>query len=258
MGPSGDHRSSVRSRGAARFFAASLAGSLSFGAVCSVAPPAAQLAALGSVVSTLAGLVLAVARRQEEREGVRDDLLARLGVPVALAREPELFLRHAALTDALAAIARSADPVLRDVAGLKLAAIVEDAQKLAAGRIEFRGTESWRAAYERVLDRRGIYSYRSSAWVRTAGYWQDAAGRRSMRLNYALARRGMRIQRAVILPEALWPVGLAAPVGPVRRWLEEQRQHGIELHLARERSLSGEPDLPSDFGTLRRPRDGDP
>ena len=109
----------------------------------------------------------------------------------ALAREPDFPPRYAALTDALAAIARSADPVLRDVAGLKLAAIVEEAQRPRRGPARVPGTESWRAVYERVLDRPAIKSYRSSAWVRTAGYWQDPAGLRSMQLNFALARGGV-------------------------------------------------------------------
>src|SRR4051794_29044698 len=171
------------------------------GLVCAFAPPEAQLAALGSWVSILAGLILSASERQEEREKGRDQLLVRLGVPVALAREPELFARYADLSDALAAIARSADPVLRDVAGLKLAAIVEEAQGLAAGRLAFHGTESWRAVYERILDRPTIKTYRSSAWIRTAAYWQDPAGLRSMQLNFALARGGVGVERVVILPE---------------------------------------------------------
>ena len=52
----------------------------------------------------------------------------------------------------------------------------------------------------------------------------------------------------MILPDTLWPEGRALPVGPVRRWLDEQRRNGIQLHLARERSFAREPDLPADFG----------
>ena len=95
--------------------------------------------------------------------------------------------------------------MLRDVAGLKLAAIVEEVRGLAQGRIVFTGTETWRAVFERVLDRPGLRHYRSAAWVRTAGYWQDAPGRQSMRLGYVLVGRGLRIQRIVIVRGRLWP-----------------------------------------------------
>jgi hypothetical protein len=149
--------------------AATLVGSLAMALVCAFAPPEAQLAALGSGISMLTGIILAGMERDELRDRRRDELLERLRVPVALAPEHDLFEQYAALSDALAAVAGSSDPVLRDVAGLKLAAIVEEVRGLAQGRIVFTGTETWRAVYERVLDRPGLGHYGSSSCRHTCG-----------------------------------------------------------------------------------------
>ena len=234
--------------GSTRFLAATLAGSLAMALVSAFAPPEAQLAVLGSGISMLTGLLLARMERDEAREKRRDELLERLGVPLALAPEHDLFEQYTALSDALAAVARSTDPVPRDVASLKLASIVEEVLELARGQVIFTGTETWRAVYERVLDRPGVNHYRSAAWVRTSAYWQDAPGRQSMQLNRELAGRGVRIERVLILPPGLWPEGRAAPAAAIRGWIDEQRSSGIAISLIREGDLAAEPDLVCDFG----------
>ena len=54
-------------------------------------------------------------------------------------------------------------------------------------------------------------THRSVAWVKDAGYWQDQPGKQSMRLNYHVVRKGVAIERIVILRGALWPEGEALP-----------------------------------------------
>jgi hypothetical protein len=241
-------RTQSRASGNMHFLAVTLVGSLAMVLVCAFTPPEAQLAALGSGISMLTGLILATMERDDLRDRRRDELLERLRVPVALAPMHDLFEQYVALSDALAAVAGSSDPVLRDVAGLKLAAIVEEVRGLAQGRVVFTGTETWRAVYERILDRPGLRHYRSAAWVRTAAYWQDAPGRQSMQQNLELAGRGVGIERILILPPHLWPEGRTAPSVTIRSWIDEQCSGGIAISLVRERDLASEPDLLGDVG----------
>ena len=101
--------------------------------------------------------------------------------------------------------------------------------------------------YQRVLDRRD----RLLPVVRLGPDGRILAGRRGPAEHAAESRpgaaRGVRIQRAVILPDALWPGGLrrrrAGP--PLARRAAAARDRTPPRQGS---SLSGEPDLPSDFG----------
>ena len=86
--------------------------------------------------------------------------------------------------------------------------VVRALEELARGRVAFSGTETWRTVYERILRSQGLKTYHSVSWVKTRDYWQDAPGRQSMRLNFELAGRGLRIERIVILRGDLWPDGM--------------------------------------------------
>jgi hypothetical protein len=108
--------------------------------------------------------------------------------------------------------------------------------------------ETWRTVYARLLEQPGLGFYQSVAWVKTRDYWQDRPGMQSMRVNYDLALRGLRIERVLILRDDLWPAGAALPSPAVRPWVDEQNDHRIRLSLVRESELAGEPDLLADFG----------
>jgi hypothetical protein len=69
-----------------------------------------------------------------------------------------------------------------------------------------------------------------------------------MRVNFHVAKRGVQIQRIVILGSALWGPGEILPVHEVRRWIDEQNEHGIQVCLVRESEVGGEVDLLCDFG----------
>jgi len=86
-------------------------------------------------------------------------------------------------------LAKQSDPVLRDIALLKLSTIAEEMKSLAKGQVVFSGTESWRTVYEEILQTPGLRDYLSVAWVKTSDYWQDPPGKQSMRVNLALVQQ---------------------------------------------------------------------
>ena len=152
------------------------------------------------------------------------------------------------IADALEQIPSHQDSLFRELALVRVAALLDEAKYLAAGDIVFLNTETWRAAYARLLQGLAISTYCSVAWVRSSGYWCDQAGRRSIQVNYELLDKGLQIERILILPQALWRIGEAAPSAVVQIWMEEQHYRGIRMFLVRESDLKSERDLISDFG----------
>lgn len=230
------------------FLGISLAGALAMGLVCALAPPAAQLAVLGSLVSILAGILVGYIRQDGERERRRGQLLAKLAVPVALARDHDLFDQYDRFCNITTNVASQSDSILREVALLKIAAALAQIETLADGAAVFHGTEAWRTAYGKLLRSPGLRRYRSVAWVRHADYWRDAPGEQSMEVNFEASFRGVRIERVVILRDELWPRAAALPDDSVRPWIGRQHDHGLRVSLVRESDLAAEPDLLADVG----------
>ena len=231
-----------------KFLGTALAGSLTMALVSTFAPVPAQIAVLGACVSILAGLFVAYVEQEGERDCRRSELLEKLQVPIALAPEHDLFDHYTEFATALANLAKQSDPVLREFAVLKLASISEEVRSLAAGKVVFSSTETWRTVYEQILQSPGIKLYQSVAWVKTRDYWQDQPGRQSMRVNFDLLKRGMRIERMIILRGDLWPAGASLPSGDIRPWIDEQHDRGSWILLVRECEIVSEPDLLCDFG----------
>ena len=231
-----------------RFVGPALVGSLTMALVSAFAPVDVQVAVLGAFVSILGGLFLSYVEQTGERERRQTEVLESLSVPVALARDPELFAEYTAYCRVLTDLADMTDPLLRETAVLKLASVNAQLAPLSAGRVVFAGTEGWRTVYEKLLASPDIKEYRSVALVRGRDYWQDAPGRQSMRANYDAVVRGVLVERVVILRDELWPVGDALPAPDILPWLDEQHRHGVWVVLVREGELGHEPDLRADFG----------
>jgi hypothetical protein len=231
-----------------KFAGTALVGSLSMALVCALAPLQAQLAVLGSFISILGGLFLAYMEQDERREAKLSELFERLKVAVELAPEDELFQQYSAIAEALSGLSRQEDPVLRQFALIKLSTIAAQVQSLARGTVVFSNTETWRVVYEQLLQSPGLTAYHSVAWVKTADYWHDRPGRQSMRLNFEMVERGLRIDRIIILRDSLWPSGHSLPADEILPWIREQHDHGIWVSLVRETDISPEPDLLCDFG----------
>jgi hypothetical protein len=211
-------------------------------------PTTVQIGILGTLVSTLAGLFFSYMEQDEERERRQTELLTRLSVPVALAADRELYTEYIGICDALSELAMQTDPILREIAALKAASMRQEITSLADGTVIFSGTETWRTVYEKLLLGAEITEYQSVAWVRTKEYWQDAPGRQSMEVNFEAVRRGVLIERTVILRDDLWAEGHSVPTGLIGAWIEAQHNHGFWICLVRESQLAGEPDLLCDIG----------
>ncbi|MDQ3332947.1 MAG: hypothetical protein M3552_20235 [Planctomycetota bacterium] len=201
--------------------------------------------AVGSALGLIVGLLLHLRERGTRSLAAFEELR----IPLALASVPRLQRLHAQFGLGFVRIAARLDPAYRELATERLDRLSREVETLAAGVIPFQTTETWRVAYEGLLRSPGLYSYRSVAWVRTADYWQDEPGRKSLALNYELHDEGrLRVERIVILSDELWPVEDRFPCDELLRWIDEQHRHAIWICLVRESALVGEPDLPADFG----------
>jgi hypothetical protein len=230
------------------FLATSILGGTVMGLVGIYGNLPTQIAVLGVWVSVLGGLFLEFVGRDEERDRTRSEALQRLGVPLALTSDPELFAHHRTLSELLLKLLPLDDPVLRDITWGELAGMAERLEHLARGEVDYVGTEAWRTVYDRVLTSPGVSRYRSVAWVRTRDYWQDAPARKSLRANYLFVAQGGALERIVILADGLWTDEGAEPVEPVRTWIVEQVFQGIRVSVVRESALGNERDLLTDFG----------
>lgn len=198
-----------------------------------------------ALIATLLAAVALIVWSRVERLLMADELL---GVTLAVAGDAAAFGLFQSLGKALRSTIANQDPIYRDLAFARLRRLNEEAVEVAAGRIEYIGTEAWRTAYEILLRSRGLYRYRSVAYARTPNYWQDEPGRQSMRVNFEMIQNGLLIERVVIVPDAFWPAGELEPVEPVGRWIEQQVRGGVCLSIVRDSLLEGDPDLLADFG----------
>lgn len=198
-----------------------------------------------AVIATILVAIVLVVWTRLERLLTADELP---GVTLAVAGDAAAFGLFQSLGKALSGTIANQDPIYRELALERFRRLNEEAVAVAAGRIEFIGTEAWRTPYETLLRSRGLYRYRSVAYARTPNYWQDEPGRQSMRVNFEMIQNGLLIERVVIVPDAFWPAGELEPVEPVGRWLERQVRAGVWLSIVRDSQLEGDPDLLIDFG----------
>jgi hypothetical protein len=206
---------------------------------------AALLAVVSVLVVGIVGLCLTMSR-QHSPAGMN---LGLLETPFYLSHDVDVFAHYRHISSSLLRLSQLRDPVFRETAIGKLTELADQIDELANGTIVFSGTETWRMAYETLLRTRGLYRYRSVAWVRSPSYWQDQPGRQSTRLNLEIQERdGVTVERIVILADELWPEPEALPVEQIRQWIHEQSTRGVDVRLVRESALQSEPDLVADMG----------
>ena len=198
-----------------------------------------------AVVATLLAAAMLILWTRLERLLTADELPS---VTLAVAGDAAAFGLFQSLGKALRATIANQDPIYRELALERFRRLNDEAVAVAAGRIEFIGTEAWRTAYEQLLRSRGLYRYRSVAFARTPNYWQDEPGRQSMRVNFEMIKNGLLIERVLIVPDAFWPAGEQEPIEPFGRWLDQQVRGGVWISVVRDSLLEGDPDLLTDFG----------
>lgn len=203
-------------------------------------------AALG--IGLLAGVVTTPSRRSAA-ENDAELFTSGEDSPPAFSEEwPELAMAHGSISESLHRLAGQTDPILLEVATVRLAAIQEEIRSLADGRVVFSATEGWRTVYDQILCSPGMDCYRSVAWMRSEDYWQDSPGQQSMQINFKLLQEGVSIERILILNDFFWPPAAAMPAQDIRRWIDEQYQRGISIRLVRESEIDTEADLLCDMG----------
>ena len=139
-------------------------------------------------------------------------------------------------------------PVFRQQVTLRLHDKLAEISELAAGKIVFSSTETWRTVYQQVLETIDVKRYLSVALIRSDDYWRDAPGESSMQFNYELVADGFHIHRLFIIDEFFWPRAARTPSKQLFHWILEQYQRGIEVSLIRLNDLDDEPSLVCDIG----------
>ena len=77
------------------------------------------------------------------------------------------------LDAALHQISAIHDPLFRELSFVRTQELLAEAKSIAAGELLFLNTETWRAAYEKLLLQLDFSTYYSVAWIRTSDYWRD-------------------------------------------------------------------------------------
>ena len=198
------------------------------------------------LLSICVGLLLQKNAQQTRRNITSDHPL---DLPFAIAHDQELYEHYLAFSRSLKRISQIPDPVYRDAAIEKIKAMDASLRSVAVGTLTFDTTETWRLVYEALLRSPSVYLYRSVAWVKKQGYWQDEPGRKSTQLNFELVdQQRLNIERIVIIADSLWPKEDRFPMEPILKWIDEHLRHGIWIKLVRESTIQSEPDLMTDMG----------
>ena len=160
----------------------------------------------------------------------------------ALAQEITNRMEHLSECESLASV------MFRKQIGLRLRDFAERLGQFGRGRLTFESTETWRTVYEDVLKACQPRRYLSVALIRTDDYWRDTPGENSLQFNYQLIDDGYHVHRVFIIDDFFWPKAAQTPSTDLFRWIQSQRQHGIEVSLVRLEELENEPTLVSDMG----------
>jgi hypothetical protein len=138
--------------------------------------------------------------------------------------------------------------VFRKQALLRLHNKLAEITDLAAGKLVFTSTETWRTVYQQVLESANVRRYLSVALIRSDDYWRDAPGESSLQFNYELLGHGFHLHRLFIIDEFFWPRAAKTPSKQLFHWILDQYHRGIEVSLIRLTDLDDEPSLVCDIG----------
>jgi hypothetical protein len=129
----------------------------------------------------LAALVVWPLLVDRQRQRKWDTIISSIPVPFDLALTPGFFKEYTRISESLVKIAKHSDLLFRDLALTRIEGVAGEIELLARGQIIFHATETWRTAYQHILETLRLKTHYSVALVRTGDYWNDSPGRQSMR-----------------------------------------------------------------------------
>src|ERR1700683_3855180 len=86
-----------------------------------------------------------------------------LPIPFALATEPRFYCEYVKMAESLAKIVKHHDSLFHDLTQSRVEVMTAELATLARGQVVFDATETWRTAYQRVLETLRVKSYYSVA-----------------------------------------------------------------------------------------------
>jgi hypothetical protein len=217
---------------------------LAFGSLlvvlAAVGVPALPLALLGAGLIVVSGLVLYSRRARPSDATEKPSALSEL------AGHRELERLYRVLCEALAAVASQPEGARKEAMTQKLIALGVQFRAIASGAGALSGAESWYVAHDAILAVPDLKEYRAIVRIPNAECVRDPAIQESLRASFAAVRRGVLVERILILAESLWPMGRLLPSDEILPWIEDQHNHGHRVILIRERDLAPETNLPID------------
>jgi hypothetical protein len=217
-------------------FVASVAFGILMVVLAAVGVPALPLAILAAGLALGRGLLAAPDRRP-----LRDTPAAQPpALSPALGADGELTRLDQILRAALIAVAGQPDGPLKEIARQQLLTLGGQFHAAASGAGVTGGPESWYAAHDVVLTSFGLREYRALVRVHTPESTQKRVARESLRAVFTAVRRGVLVERVLVLAAPLWPAGRLLPTADIFPWIEEQNDHGVRVVLVREDALAAE------------------
>ena len=224
-------------------------GSVLMAIVCAFGTVAIQIAVLGGYISIIGGLALEIFEDQNAKDQQLESLDLLIRASRRLAKDSPMSREFEKIVDGIQASSNIESELFRELAIEELARIGQQTESLGKGIITFDETEAWRVAYEKILRSPLVSRYFSVSLIRSADYWQDEPGKRSIELNYQLQdEKRLNIERIAIISDSIWPDSSDRPISPIFEWLLDQYSNGIWTELVRENSVVDEPDLLVDCG----------
>jgi len=232
------------------FWVTIIIGGLILGFTFALADLRMQLAAVGVYVTLLLGLVVAVLIR-----AVSVDATMRENNEISqrIAQNPRVRKFYDETIEPLSRAFKIDDNVFGSLVEEKLTDFQNElSTELSTGRISFPA-EAFRVTYADILNQPDIKEYRSVAWVKSEDYWQDQAGKSSIRFNFDLLQKGVGIERIFIVREAVWDST------KIKNWIRQQRDYRVKIDgkqtenririaVASEGRIPAEENLIEDYG----------
>lgn len=202
------------------FWVTIIIGGLLLGFAFTFADLRVQLAAVGVYVTLLLGLVVAVLIR-----AVSVDVTMRENQEISqrIAQNPNVRKFYDETIEPLCRIFEIKDNVFSSLVEERLADFQHELRtNLSAGKVTFPA-EAFRVTYADILSQPDIKEYKSVAWVKSEDYWQDPAGKSSLRFNLDLLQKGVDIERIFIVRDDVWDSA------KIKNWIRQQRDYKVKI-----------------------------